>query len=492
MIAPRQKNSLAREGAEHNFFIAAHMADLVEQAECEARRASDSAGGATKKHAKPLKAGYVRRERIEYFEHFIRKYVGADYVERCLLDPVSLARRKCTTRPRFEPPRFVLLVDTKEPTHVEMVQLLRSIGIWAVANALECGDFAVCEYCPPQSADMAELARKARVRASRTLTRREQSARKRSAQDRDMDTPPPPSDSDSSSSSDDDDGDDDDAKDESKLPLSALSFYHPRALIERKAVPGDLVSSITDGRRRQQRQALVDSGVPVVVWLYVGYVDSAAPSRMIPAMNSAIDHDTFTLAASAVRARQVRSEADVPQVLANGLRYIAEDVLAAERSDGAPASDLGVAAASLQGRRKAALADPDGIYERALCQVPGVSDARATAIRKQCYPTMVDFISAVHACSREPAQRARVIKRLAAVSCALSATSSRKLGPKVAERLVDAFLEPYLLELKNDDAAADSDEPTARTVPPPHKKRAKRVAPEQLDGCGDDDDGNAK
>lgn len=363
-----------------------------------------------KPRAKPPKPGHLSNGEIQHILDVLKEHNAIDDATPSrLVDARALSAIDVKPFRIRNPPRFLVFVDSKEQAHgIELCKTLLRMGIYAVSQHMEVGDIAIVEYIG--------------------------------------------------------ENEDDEQKPEHEKVLAdnVLSCYRVHAVIERKERE-DFRNSIRDGRRKSQRAAMVDCGVAVRVWLVVGYVDELPDTTMIPAMNSAMDHDTF--GGEGLKTRQVRSAADVPVLVSNALRYTVERVLAAERGVNAFS---GASLLSQGERRKALISDPRNIYNAMLSRVSGLSEEKADAIIV-AFPTMLEFTAAVAECAYCAEKRAALEKRISDLTYVSKANSLREkqTGPRrigvLAKHLLDALLVPYEERTANKRTAAvvDSDAPVA-------------------------------
>ena len=370
-----------------------------------------------------IKPGHLPVETVDFYTKLLAQYhlLNANNPSR-LVDSESLTESGVRL-PRNAPPapQFIVLVDRREKGHkssspivgcVAMCVTLLRLGIWAVPWTLpdKRGDYALLEYEGNDTEDVVVSSSSSGRKRRKIVV--------------------------------DDDGDDT----EGSFPPG----YKVWTLIERKT-RADLQRSIVDHHRTDQRDIMLLTGVPVIMWLITEYVDEVVDG-WLKRLQSAILHETFSLdgltTGQKTCALQVRSDASVPDTISGGMRWLVEDIIKKRRKDNGTQLPTAIGMGEYTARLKHKGAGPAQTYAAALCLlVKGLGEAHALAIQKE-FPTLLHLTrEALEATN--PAKRIVLVKRLSYIKCGpvLLSTGddkSRRLGLKTAEKLVDALLDPYV------------------------------------------------
>lgn len=205
-------------------------------------------------------------------------------------------------------------------------------------------------------------------------------------------------------------------------------------VIERKTV-ADLVSSIEDGRSREQKArqlaavAQDESGATRVVWVVEGQLSGwhaqLPPPRCFPnhQMEAAVACTAVRDGIPVLRCRDGESVAEM-------ILYLFSKAAAGDLDGVAEAQKR--AAAGYSGCvqvKKARNASPELTFQMMLSTIPGVSMSKAKAIA-DAYPTVTALVTAI----RDSGGAKAAVKQVSSIE-----VGKKKLGPVVAGRIIEIF-----------------------------------------------------
>ena len=375
---------------------------------------------ASKIKKRPLEAGHCSAETISYWTSKLADHGDLDQNNPArLVDAHSLGLLGLDVDDGVKPPEFVVLVDRREKgsrntSHLvaaaPLCSALLRCGVWAVPWTLpdKQGDYAILQYSAEPVTDVQE----------EEDDDGEDDSSVQPANVSSSSSPPPPVDT----------------------PPKYPPGYKVMALIERKT-PNDLADSIKNKHRSEQRREMLNSGVPVLVWMITGYVDQES-NYFTKQLLSAIFHDTFSTegldSGQKICALQLSSDACVVEALSNGVRRIAECAKAGGASRGVSMEEYAT-------RLKRGAASSCERYEAALrVLVPGLGEVRSRAVRAE-YPSLVHLCKAAQASAGSARKRKEMVERLSDALCESAQTGGKKrrLGKAAATNLTEQLISPY-------------------------------------------------
>lgn len=374
-----------------------------------------------------LKHGQINKADMQALDTFARDNNQDPF--RLMLHPRALEEAGLASRRLpVARPEFLILVDTAEPDHRDLVERIRMAGYFAVCRSLKqpvdslssgtpfAGDFVVLQW----------------------------------------------------TNEDDDDDDDDDA------PYIVPPGYRVLVDIERKEI-SDLIASFKDNRRERQRAEQLGSSALRHVMILEG-ATSQLEGRMAQwtrAVNSDYDHMVF---AGDLRVRAIATHAELTDVLINAIRYSAQSVMDARAGIKSYLMPT-FAGKDNDASTSRSMDDPHTALVGVLTRVKGVTPQAAEAIIAARFPTMIDFCQAMVTISGSPTNRAALVAQLSDIKIpsnnSLSSRDATRFG-KRAKRLVDLFA-PVVVRPNDDDGDGDDDisEMSSSSSPSPQKHRSK-------------------